>query len=522
MVATRHAGDSARAPRAERGPVLAALMLSMALVALDSTIVATAVPNIVHQLGGFSRFPWLFSIYLLTQAVTVPLYGRFADVIGRKPVLLLGIGVFVAGSVLCGAAWSMLTLIVFRGLQGIGAGAVQPITITIVGDLYDVQERARVQGYLASVWGISSVLGPTLGGLFSQYVSWRWIFFVNVPVAAVAVSMLVRHFSEDVVRRRHRIDWAGAGTLTAGCALLILALLEGGVTWGWTSPQSLLVFGAGLALLVAFVVVESRAVEPVLPLWVFTRRTLVAANLAAVAVGALTIGLSSYVPTFVQGIQGTGALLAGFTLAAMSVGWPLASTYSGRIYVRIGFRDTALIGSVFAIGGTLLFVRLTPASAVWQVAAACFVVGAGLGLSATPVIVAVQSIVGWNRRGVVTGTNMFTRSIGSAVGVAVFGAIANSSLATHMRTPPAAIAADVPHSVDTTSIVLGGAHVANRAVAEFIRQGLFDATHAVFVALVVVAALGAVFQAVMPRRTTELVFAEDEPRASVAATTRGG
>ncbi len=522
MTTAEQVTGARRAPRVERGPVLAALMLSMALGALDSTIVATAVPNIVHQLGGFARFPWLFSIYLLTQAVTVPLYGRFADVVGRKPVLLLGIGVFVTGSVLCGAAWSMLTLIIFRGLQGIGAGAVQPITITIVGDLYDVQERARIQGYLASVWGISSVLGPTLGGLFSQYLSWRWIFFVNVPVATLAVVMLVRHFSEDVVRRRHRIDWAGAGTLTAGCALLILALLEGGVTWGWTSPQSLLVFAAGLALLVGFVVVEARAAEPVLPLWVFARRTLVAANLAAVAVGALTIGLSSYVPTFVQGIQGTGALLAGFTLAAMSVGWPLASTLSGRLYVRIGFRDTALIGSVFAVAGTLLFVRLTAASLVWEVALACFVVGVGLGLSATPVIVAVQSIVGWNRRGVVTGTNMFTRSIGSAVGVAVFGAIANSSLAARMRTPPAAIARDMPHNVDTASLVLGGAHVADRAVAAFIRAGLFDATHAVFGALVVVALLGAVFQALMPRRTTELVFADDASPASAAGASGGG
>ena len=490
---------------ADRGPVLVALMLSMALVALDSTIVATAVPNIVRDLGGFAQFPWLFSIYLLTQAVTVPLYGRFADVIGRKPVLLLGIGLFVAGSVLSGAAWSMLSLIIFRGLQGIGAGAVLPITITIVGDLYSVEERGRVQGYMASVWGVSAVLGPTLGGVFSDFLSWRWIFFVNVPVAAFAVWMLMRHFSERVTRRRHRIDVAGATTLMTGCSLLILGLLEGGTGWAWGSAQSVLVFAAGGVLLLAFVAVERRAAEPVLPLWVFGRRTLLAGNLASVAIGAITIGLSSYVPTYAQGVKGTGALLAGFTLAALTVGWPLASTFSGRFYVRLGFRDTALLGSVFAVVGAVMLAWLRQSSGLWEVAAACFVVGVGLGFSSTSTIVAVQSVVGWDRRGVVTGTNMFTRSIGSAVGVAVFGAIANSTLAHRLHHPPAALAGRLPRSVDTTSLVLGG-HPADPRVGAFLRAALFDATHYIFWALVAVAAAGAVFELVMPRRTSELVF----------------
>jgi EmrB/QacA subfamily drug resistance transporter len=492
--------------RAHRGPILIALMLSTALVAIDSTIVATAVPNIVRDLGGFAQFPWLFSIYLLTQAVTVPLYGRFADVIGRKPVLLLGIGLFVAGSVLCGAAWSMLSLIVFRGLQGIGAGAVLPITITIVGDLYTVEERARVQGFLASVWGASAVLGPTLGGVFSDYASWRWIFFVNVPVAGLAVWMLMRHFSEQVTRRQHRIDFAGAATLMVGCSLLILGLLEGGTGWAWGSAQSLVVFVVGGLLLVAFVAVERRAAEPVLPLWVLGRRTLLAGNLAAVAIGAITLGLSSYVPTYAQGVKGTGALIAGFTLAALTVGWPLSATFAGRLYVRIGFRDTALLGGAFTVAGGVLLVLLGQSTGLWAVAVACFVVGVGLGFCSTAVVVAIQSVVGWDRRGVVTGTNMFTRSIGSAVGVAVFGAIANSTLAHRLAHPPAALAGRLPRSVDTTSLVLGGTHPADRQVGAFLRGALFDATHDIFWALVIVAAIGALCVLVMPRRTTELVF----------------
>ena len=202
--------------RSERGPVLAAIMLCTGLVALDATIIATAVPSVVKDLGGFSQFPWLFSIYLLTQAVTVPIYGKLADIFGRKPVMFFGIAVFLLGSVLCGVAWSMPALIVFRALQGIGAGAVQPMSITMVGDLYSVEERARVQGYVASVWGISAVIGPALGGLFSDYLTWRWIFFINLPLGAIAAWTLARRFKEKVARTSHQIDYAGAALLTAG------------------------------------------------------------------------------------------------------------------------------------------------------------------------------------------------------------------------------------------------------------------------------------------------------------------
>ncbi len=490
----------------ERRPILAALMLCMALVALDSTIVATAVPAIVRDLGGFAQFPWLFSIYLLTQAVTVPLYGRFADVIGRKPVLFFGVGVFLAGSALSGFAWNMPSLIAFRAVQGIGAGAVMPITATIAGDIYTVEERARIQGFLSSVWAVAAVVGPTIGGFFTQYLTWPWIFFVNLPVGAAALAVLGRYFREDVVRRRHRIDYAGATTLVTGCSLVILGLLEGGVRWPWTSATSVAVFVAAAALLGSFVLIERRSPEPVLPLWVFGRRTTGAGNLAAFAVGALTLGISSYVPTYVQGVQGTGAVVAGFALAAMSVGWPATSTVAGRVYVRVGFRDTALGGSLLCIAGTLLFASVGQGDPVWRVALASFVVGAGLGFASTSVLVAVQSVVGWERRGVVTGTNMFTRSIGSAVGVAVFGAIANSALADRLRHPPAALAGQLPQHLDTTTLVFGAGNLHDRAAAFYLRSSLYDAIHLVFWALVAVAVAGFVFEAVLPRRTSELTF----------------
>ncbi|MFC7620228.1 MDR family MFS transporter [Microlunatus sp. GCM10028923] len=415
--------------RSERGPVLLSVMLSAGLVAIDSTILATAVPAIVDDLGGFSQFPWLFSVYLLAQAVAVPIYGKLADIIGRKAIMLFGIGAFVLGSVLCGLAWSMPALIAFRAVQGLGAGAVQPMGMTIIGDIYTLAERAKVQGYLASVWAISAVVGPTLGGLFVDFLNWRWIFFVNVPLGAVAVWMLVRKFTEQLTRTKHKIDFAGAILLTVGGSLLIFGLLEGGVLWPWISWPSAAVLGGAVLLLISFGLVERKAAEPILPGWIFTRRILNGANLVSLTVGVILIGLTSYVPLFAQGVLDTSALVAGFALAAMTIGWPLAASNSGRLYLRIGFRNTGLIGSVLVLAGAGLLLTLAAGGSIWVVALTCFLIGLGMGLIASPSLIAAQSTVGWQHRGVVTGANMFARSMGSAIGIAVFGAIANASLA---------------------------------------------------------------------------------------------
>jgi EmrB/QacA subfamily drug resistance transporter len=415
--------------RSERGPVLIALMLTTGLVAIDSTILATAVPSIVSDLGGFTQFPWLFSVYLLAQAASVPVYAKLSDMIGRKPIVLIGIGLFLLGSVLCGFAWSMPALIAFRAVQGLGAGAVQPMAVTIAGDIYTVAERAKVQGYLASVWAISSVVGPTLGGVFSQFTSWRWIFFVNVPLCILAGWMLIRTFHESIERRKHKVDYAGAILLTFGMSLLILAVLEGGQAWAWNSVWSIGAFAIGAVLLVAFILVERRATEPVLPIWVFSRRLLVTTTLISLGVGAILIGLTSYVPTYLETTIHVTPIVSGLAVAALTVGWPIAASLSGRFYLRIGFRNTALMGTAIAIVGAIVLVLTSTQPSVAFVAISCFIVGLGMGLIATPTLIAAQSSVAWTERGVVTGTNLFARSIGSSVGVAVFGAIANAIIA---------------------------------------------------------------------------------------------
>lgn len=420
--------------RSERGPVLLALMVSTGLIAIDATILATAVPSIVRDVGGFAQFPWLFSVYLLAQAVSVSVYAKLADTVGRKPIILLGIGLFLVGSVLCGLAWSMPALIAFRAVQGLGAGAVAPIAITIAGDIYTVAERATAQGYIASVWAMSSVVGPTLGGVFAQLGLWRWIFLVNVPLCLLAAGLIMRNFHETVERRKHHVDYSGALLLTSGMTLAILGVLEGGQAWAWSSPTSIAVFASGAALLGAFVLVERRAAEPILPPWVLRRRLLATTTALALGVGVILIGLTSYVPTYLQGALGVPPIVAGLALAALTIGWPIAATLSGRLfYMRFGFRPTVLIGLGLTVLGTGSLALLAHRPSVAVVAATCFVTGLGMGLVASPSLIAAQASVAWHERGVATGANMFARSIGSAVGAAILGAVANGVIAASGR-----------------------------------------------------------------------------------------
>lgn len=412
--------------RSERGPVLISVMLSTGLVAIDATVLATAVPSIVGELGGFHQFPWLFSAYLLGQAVTTPIYAKLSDVFGRKSILLVGIGVFLLGSVLCAAAWNMLALIIFRAIQGIGAGAVQPTALTIVGDVYTVAERARVQGYLASVWAVSSVVGPMLGGAFSQLGIWRGVFLINIPLCLLAAWMFNRHFHEDVTRKDRSVDVLGAVLLAAAMTSLVLAVLGGGQTWAWTSAPSIGAFTAGAVLLAIFFVVERRAPEPILPMWVFSRRLLCATTIVAFGVGAILMGLTSYVPTYLEGSLRVQPIVAGLALAALTIGWPATAAIAGKLYLRWGFKRTAVLGASLVIAGASGLAALAHRPNVASVAVVCFVIGAGMGLLAVPTLIAAQSSVDWDERGMVTGNNMFARSLGSAVGVAVFGAIANS------------------------------------------------------------------------------------------------
>lgn len=403
--------------------VTIAVMAGLAVAALDTTVVATAMPTIIGQLGGVQRYGWVFSGYLLAATTTVPLFSKLADMHGRKPIFLIGIGLFVGGSVLCGLSQSITQLIIFRTLQGLGAGAVQPIALTIVGDLFEPVKRARVQGFFSSVWGVSAVVGPGLGGLLTETVGWRWVFYVNVPVGAVAIWLIVRHFHESIERRRHRLDWAGTLSLSLGIAVLLIAVTEVGAIAGWSSAAFLVLIAVAAGMLIAFVRIEQRAAEPVIDLALVRRPLIAAAITIQVLAGVLLFGVQSYVPPMVQGIQGGTALAAGAAVATMSIGWPLASIVTGRWLVRSTSRPPILLGTACLLAGSLLITQIGRVDVLAYTMLGSAIVGAGLGFLNTAIMVTLQSSVGWQQRGVVTGLVQFSRTIGGAVGVGLLGGI---------------------------------------------------------------------------------------------------
>lgn len=485
--------------RDQRTPVLVALVLTMALVAMDTTIVATAIPQVVGDLGGFSMVGWVFSVYLLAQTVTIPIYGKLADLYGRKPVLVFGVLLFLIGSLLSAASWDMVALIGFRALQGLGAGSIGATVMTVAGDLYDVAERGRVQGWLSSVWGISAVVAPAVGGLFAQYLTWRWIFVVNLPVGALALTMIVRGLHEQVVRRRHRIDFAGATLLLVAAGLLILGLLQGGTAWPWLSLPSVVVFAVAVGAAAVAVLVERRASEPVMPPWLWTRRVTGGSYAATLTAALMVIGLSVFLPNWAQTVLGLSPVAAGFVLAVMSMTWPLASALSSRLYMRIGFRDTALVGGGFATAAGVLFSLLPAGSPVWAPVLGSALMGAGMGLIFAPLVIGMQSTVGWSQRGVVTGGAMFSRFLGQSLGAAVFGAVTNAVILGRLDNAPP-MRGPRPHGVDGVSRLLEHGHPGTTE-AHFLRGVMHASTHAVFVGLLVAAVTTVVLLvALVPRR----------------------
>lgn len=474
-------------------------MCTMMLAAMDVSIVSTAVPQIVGDLGGFALFSWVFSAYLLAQTVTIPVYGKLADQFGRKSVLMIGMVVFLIGSTASALAWNMPVLIACRGLQGIGAGAIMAIVNTLAGDLYSVRERAAIQGWLSSVWGISAILGPLLGGAFAEYVSWRWIFLINLPIGAVAMTLLAVFLHESVERRRHRIDYAGALLVLGVASALIFALMEGGQTFPWLSLPILGALAAGVLMTGALVIVERRASEPVMPGWLWRRRVLAGANLATIGMGAVMMAPDAYLPTFAQSVLGLGAIPAGLVLASMSLGWPTASSFSGRIYLRIGFRQTALIGAALIMIATFAFGVLPAVPPVWTIVADTVVLGAGFGLLSTPLLVGVQSVVDWDRRGVVTGANMFSRNLGASIGATMMGALFNAALRGRLADAPRTMKALVPDNINRVIGALQEGRLPQR-VQDYLRDGIGHGTVHLYTAGLVIAVGILVAVVVIPRR----------------------
>src|SRR5579863_5110522 len=391
-------------------------MTSMAMIAIEATIVSTAMPQIVADLGGLRLYSWVFSSFLLAQTAMTVVFGNLADVYGRKPVMLVGIGIFLAGSLCAGFARSMPVLICCRLVQGVGAGAMQPVAMTIVADLYPARERGKVQGYLASVWAVAAVIGPVLGGLIIRSVSWAWIFWLNIPVGLVAAAGYILFLKDHSMHERRSIDVGGTISFTVAVTSLLIALTEVG-----NHHPMQLAGAAGLACVatVVFLLLERRASNPIVSIALWSHRPIAATNGVGVLASMTVIGLTTFLPIYVQIVMQRSPTTAGLALTTMLIGWPAGATLAARLFHRFALLQP--LGAVF-------FVVLTPNMSPLIAAMGSLVMGFGMGLVSVPSLVLIQEIVDSTQRGSVTASNIFSRNVGSTLGATLLGAILNHGL----------------------------------------------------------------------------------------------
>jgi EmrB/QacA subfamily drug resistance transporter len=449
--------------------IYSGLMTALFLAALDQTIVATALPRVVGDLGGLSQYSWVFTAYMLASTVTVPLYGKLGDLYGRRPLFMVAISIFLVGSALCGVAQGMTQLVVFRFIQGLGAGGLIPLAMATVGVIVPPRDRGRYQGLIGATFAMASIAGPAVGGLIVDNTTWRWIFYINLPVGALALLVIWLTMPRRRERREHSIDWLGAGLLSAGTAALLLGLVWGGREYPWGSPQVVGALAAAAVLLAGFGLVERRVREPILPFDVL-RNPIVASSVVCVSlVGMAMFGTISYVPLFVQGVIGTSATSSGVVLTPLMLAAVTTSVITGQVVSRTGrYRQNAVLGPIVLAFGMFLLSRMDTETTTAEAARNMVVAGIGIGSMMQVFVLSVQNVVKRTAMGSATALTHFSRSIGATLGVAVMGLIVNQGL---------------PEGVGS------GDGVAVHRLPPAAREALADALHPAFVAATFVAVL---------------------------------
>lgn len=477
-------------PRRQVITITAGVMLSLFLASMESTVVATGMPTIVSQLGGFNSYSWVFSAYMLTSTTTVPVYGKLSDIYGRKPVYAVAMALFLLGSLLCGFSQSMGQLIAFRAVQGLGAGGLLPLAFIMIGDMFTFEQRARMQGVFSAVWGVSSVVGPLLGGFLVDQVSWHWIFFINVVPGLIAATLVWRAWVDRPRANgiRPAVDYAGAALLTASVVVLLLGLFELGTSLGW-------ILLAAAALLFAILAwVEGHAADPILPLPLFRDRLFAVACLHGVLAGWAMFGSAAYVPLFVQAVLGTSATAAGATLTPLLIAWVIASIIGSRLLLTTGYRTLALIGMTLLTIGSFLMSRIGTGTSAITLVVSLSLMGVGMGLSIPAFLIAVQSIVERRLLGTATSTIQFSRSIGGVLGVSVMGVVLSMSLAANLQA-----AGMNPATVSLNTLLDPIAQAsASTTLDATLRTALAGAIQNVFLLALIASAIGLVATALAP------------------------
>ncbi|WP_010280497.1 MDR family MFS transporter [Bacillus timonensis] len=474
--------------------VTLALFVATFLTAIEGTIVSTAMPTIVSDLQGIELMNWVFAIYLLTSAVTVPIFGKLSDLFGRKVIFVIGTLVFLIGSALCGLSATMEQLILFRALQGIGAGAVMPVTMTIIGDIYPHEQRAKIMGFMGAAWGIAGVIGPLVGGFFVDQLTWHWIFYINVPFGILAIVMVLLSLHEKIEKTKKKIDFVGAITFSIGMLALLFALQKGGETHNWLSPMVLGSLALAIFMIGFFIWIESKVEEPLIPLQLFQHRTISVANGVAFLTSVVLIGITVYIPMWVQGVLGHGATISGLMLAPMSLTWMAGSFIGGRLIVKKGERFTIAFGMVILIFSTLwlMFFTITTPPILFYLLSA--LIGLGFGTVVTITTLSVQSAVDWSMRGTATASNTFFRTLGQSVGVALLGTYFNSTIAANMK-------ADGNIQIDQLNQLINPelAQELSESARIILREILVTGLHHVFIAMMVIAIGGLLLSFLFPR-----------------------
>lgn len=464
--------------------IVISLMVAMFLGAVEGTVVTTAIPTIVKALSGFELISWVFSVYLLTSAISTPIYGKLSDLYGRKNILSIGIVIFLSGSFLCGISGNMYQLIGFRAIQGLGAGAIFTVTYTIVGDVFTLAERAKVQGWLGTVWGVASLAGPFLGGFLIEYLSWHWIFFINLPFGILSIVLLQKNLDEHLEKKEVKIDYAGAAVLSAAILSFLFGTLSKGDNSSWYSTINIAAFSFTVIMFILFYFIEKKALEPIIPFKIFTRMNIIV-NVISFLSAAVLIGVDVYMPIYAQNILGFSPTIAGLSMAPMSVAWTLSAVLLSKAIPKYGERAVVALSMLIILISCVLLATLHINSTIMLVVIYSFIMGFGFGGGFTTLTIVVQSSVEYNTRGAATAANSLVRTIGQTIGVSILGSIVNLSIVNYFVN--LGIKGVKPDNLYSS------AAVNNNLSVEHVKASIYSGVHIVFIILIIITAVCVIF-----------------------------